>query len=216
MAVLSALFGDSKNKKKKQVSTKKEVDRKPLPKTLKKQETPTIPIFMKKKDQIPQEKAMRQSKQSKKLVDKGKENPVSVDKNNLCPIEQELAVMNTNSGGDFPKNTVASTPLVVEEESKINKEVIYDKLNMSVIQSEESEKTNIRKVFEIAGIFKALNISTNQIIRLCIQIKTTLGIKITNDFFATFLKYSNKEIPILHNLAVEAFLPNLSALKFAL
>lgn len=64
----------------------------------------------------------------------------------------------------------------------------YEKLNMSVIQSEESEKTNIRKVFEIAGIFKALNISTNQIIGLCIQIKTTLGIKITNDFFATLFE----------------------------
>ena len=64
----------------------------------------------------------------------------------------------------------------------------YEKLNGSIIQSEKSEKNNIKKVFKIAGIFKALNISTNQIIGLCIQIKTTLGIKITNDFFATLFE----------------------------
>ena len=61
----------------------------------------------------------------------------------------------------------------------------YEKLNGSIIQSEKSEKNNIKKVFKIAGIFKALNISTNQIIGLCIQIKTTLGVKITTEFFVT-------------------------------
>lgn len=61
----------------------------------------------------------------------------------------------------------------------------YDRLNSSMIQGEEIKKANIRKVFEIAGIFKTHDISPNEIVGLCCQVKSVLGVKIGNDLFVT-------------------------------
>ena len=71
----------------------------------------------------------------------------------------------------------------------------YDQLNSEFVQHEEKEKTNVRKVFEIAGIFKSLNISPNKIVGLCCQVKSALDVKIGNDLFVTLFDVSKLYCP---------------------